>query len=66
MSLGKLAPPYPVSHCANVACERTLEDEGDAAYLFKDQDFDKLVVFCEDCAAYVELTEPVRFKLVAL
>ena len=64
--LGRLVPPYPVDHCANVDCERPLVTAEDAAYLYKDQDTGKLVVFCEDCSAHVELVAPVRFKLVAL
>jgi hypothetical protein len=61
--LGKLVPPYPQDHCANVDCDGPLDD---GAYLFKDQDSGKLVVFCDDCARHVELNHPLRFKLVAL
>ena len=64
--LGRLAPPYPYEHCASTTCDRQLRSAEDAAYLFKDQDSGKLVVFCEDCAAHVELNHAVRFRLVAL
>ncbi|MCA1571012.1 MAG: DUF3846 domain-containing protein [Chloroflexi bacterium] len=63
---GRLVPPYPVEHCAAADCQRPLRTREDAAYLYTDQDSGKLVVFCEDCAAHVELNHPLRFKLVAL
>lgn len=61
--LGKLEPPYPQDHCASASCGGLLDD---GAYLFKDQDSGKLVVFCDDCARHVELNHSLRFKLVAL
>lgn len=64
--LGKLVPPYPQNHCANVDCNRPLVTADDAAYLYKDQESSKLVIFCDDCARYVELNDPLRWKLVAL
>lgn len=64
--LGRLVAPYPVEHCAADDCLRPLREQDDAAYLYKDQNSGKLVVFCEDCAARVELNAPLRFKLIAL
>jgi hypothetical protein len=63
---GRLVPPYPVEHCANVTCQRPLRTADDAAFVYSDQDTGKLVVFCEDCAAHAELNAPLRFKLVGL
>jgi hypothetical protein len=65
-ALGKLAWPYPVEHCALTTCERPFKSEADAAYVYHDQDTGKMVVFCEDCSAHVELNHALRFKLVAL
>lgn len=66
MKLGCLVPPLPTDHCANVDCERALPAEGVDAFLFKDLGTGKLVVFCEDCATYVELNARTQFALVAL
>lgn len=68
-SLGRLAPPFAVNHCANVDCAhdpdlQAFNDHG--AYLYRDLDTDKLVVFCGDCARHAELNAGYRFKLVAL
>lgn len=63
---GKLAPPYPRPNCASATCGKTLSPETGGAYLFKDREGDKLVIFCEDCAAYVELNARQRFGLVEL
>lgn len=63
--LGKLVPPYPVEHCANAICLTSLAD-ADGAFLYRDLESDKLVVFCDDCARYAELSAGERFKLVAL
>lgn len=67
--LGALRPPWPVNHCANVDCPHdddtsTFNEHG--AYLYRDLDTDKLVVFCGDCARHAELNADDRFKLVAL
>lgn len=67
--LGKLRPPFPVNHCANANCPHdpdlaALNEHG--AFLYKDLDSDKLVVFCGDCARHAELNAGERFKLVAL
>jgi hypothetical protein len=64
-TLGKLVPPYPVEHCANSDCQRPLGPD-DGAYLFKNLTSEGLCVFCEDCAAYVELNARTTFALVAL
>lgn len=75
LTFGRLNEPYPVEHCANTDCERplTAEDcEGtswavpDGAYLYRDLSNGKLCVFCDDCARYVELSHPERFKVVPL
>lgn len=62
---GKLRPPYPVEHCASSDCGRVLT-ETPGAYLYRDLDTDKLVVFCDDCARFVELNQRMRFMLIAL
>lgn len=68
--LGKLQPPYPVTKCALVGCQKPLYvadgNRWEDAYLFKDLDTDKLVVFCEDTARWVELHHHQRFVLVPL
>lgn len=63
--LGKLRPPYPVAACANVE-HRNEEAWPDGAYLYRDLEGGKLVVFCGDCARHAELNAPERFKLVPL
>lgn len=68
--LGKVLPPYGgIEHCANVDCPHpdevaTLDQHG--AYLYRDLDSDKLLLFCGDCARHAELNAAERFKLVAL
>lgn len=66
--LGRLVPPLPVEHCANVDCVYTtreqLEEAG--AYLYRDLETGKLGVFCGDCARYSELSCRERFLPVAL
>jgi hypothetical protein len=64
--LGKLAWPYPVTDCGNGSHLNMHFGEGDDAYLYRDLEEDKLVVFCDDCARHVELNHAERFKLVAL
>lgn len=69
--LGKLQPPYPVDHCANVDCGKSFQYENSwrDAYLFTDLEStpaNKLVVFCEDCAREAELKWRHRFMLVPL
>lgn len=68
--LGRLVPPYPVEHCGNIDCPHgekrldLLHNEG--AYLYRDLETNKLVVFCGDCGRHAELNAGLRFKLVAL
>lgn len=67
--LGRLRTPFPVNHCSSASCPHPediacLNDHG--AYLYKDFDSGKLVVFCGDCARHVELNHSHRFRLVAL
>lgn len=64
-ALGKLVPPYPAKHCAAMDCHVELTEES-GAYLFRDIETGKLVVFCEATAGYVELNRSERWKLVAL
>lgn len=64
--LGKLAWPYPVRHCANVACVKPFESVEDEAYLYNSLASGKLVVFCDDCARHVELLDPPQFASVPL
>lgn len=62
--LGKLKPPYPVECCCNGDCRASLDD---GAFLHRDLETNKLVIFCEDCSLMVGLRpEPRRFVLVAL
>jgi hypothetical protein len=68
-ALGRLVPPYPVNRCLNADCPhdpdlQALNEHG--AYLYRDLDTNKLVVFCGDCGRHVELNASERFKLVAL
>lgn len=63
---GKLVPPYPYLDCASSSCCKPLAEETGGAYLFKDRDSGKLVVFCDDCAADIELNHRQRFGLVEL
>jgi cAMP phosphodiesterase len=58
-AFGRLRPPFPVNHCANEDCTH-------GAFLYRDLESDKLVVFCGDCARHAELNAGERFKLVAL
>ena len=63
---GRLMPDYGgVEVCALSTCQKPLGEEL-GAYLYKDLESNKLVVFCGDCARYVELNHDHRFKLVAL
>lgn len=67
--LGRLLAPYPVAHCANEDCKNdfnTCSEWEGGAYLYRDLDSDKLVVFCNDCARYAELNAGHRFKLISL
>lgn len=64
MSPGKLARPYPVERCASSECGAGLADRD--AYLYRDLESDKLVVFCGDCAPHIDLDHGLRFRLVAL
>ena len=67
--LGRVLAPYGgIEHCANIDCKRTL-DEDRGAYLYRDltkEGGTGLCVFCGDCALYVELECPDRFKLIML
>lgn len=69
--LGRLSQPFPVEFCANVDClhdgeSLALLDDSVGAYLFRDFNTGKLVVFCGDCCAEVELNARDRFMLIAL
>jgi hypothetical protein len=62
---GKLVPPYPVENCANADCPHGSLTDRDA-FLYRDQDDDTLVIFCDDCARHAEINAPLRFLLIAL
>jgi hypothetical protein len=65
---GKLKPPYPVERCAASECRRLLSDDV-GAFMFRDttkQNTGYLLVFCEGCAADIELNGPPTLRLVAL
>lgn len=63
---GKLKPPYPVKRCASITCADPTLTEETGAFLFTDMETQKLIVFCENCAAYVELHRSDRWRLVML
>lgn len=64
---GKVMPPYGgVERCVSASCRRVLSEDTGGAYLFKNRHSGKLCVFCEDCAAYVELNNREQFALVEL
>jgi hypothetical protein len=58
---GRLIRPFPFRHCANTACLSQLTE---SAYLFKQLTNGRLAVFCDDCAAHLELNCRERFALV--
>lgn len=65
--LGRVRPPYGgTTACALGSCRAELSEDAGGAYLYTDIESGKLVVFCADTAAYVELNHAERFKLVAL
>ena len=65
--LGRIRPPYGgVTRCAAQECESPELGEELGAYLFRDLETDKMLVFCGSCAAYVELHRQDRFLLIAL
>lgn len=64
-SYGELRFPIPVERCALDSCACLLTEDT-KAFLFRDLQSGKLVVFCEDTARYVELSHRDRFVLVAL
>lgn len=64
--LGRLVPPFPVDCCASSSCAAPVLTEETGAYLFTDLDTGRLIVFCEACAAYVELHRVDRWRLVLL
>lgn len=66
--LGKLLPPYGgIELCANSTCQERLgEEETDGAYMFKDLENGKLVIFCGKCAPIIELNNSDRFLLIPL
>jgi len=55
-----------VDCCASSSCAAPVLTEETGAYLFTDLDTGKLIVFCEACAAYVELHRVDRWRLVLL
>jgi hypothetical protein len=66
-ALGKLVPRYGgKTHCALDTCSKELSEDDGGAYLYTDLETGKLVVFCADTAAFVELNHRERFRLVAL
>lgn len=66
--LGKVLPPYGgVELCANSECQEKLSEEGtDGAFMFRDLETGKLVLFCGKCAPGIELNHTNRFLLIAL
>jgi hypothetical protein len=68
--LGRVLAPYGgAMRCANIDCPHpdevpSLDEYG--AYMYRDLDTNKLVIFCGDCARHAELNAGDRFKLVAL
>lgn len=65
--LGRLCPPYGgIERCAADICKSPQLGEEKGAYMYRDLEGGKLVIFCGDCARHVELNRPERFRLVAL
>lgn len=64
---GRVLAPYGgIERCAADICQSPELNEEAGAYMYRDLEGGKLVIFCGDCARYVELDHPERFKLVAL
>lgn len=57
---------FPRNTCTNSECGVTLTYEGTAAYLHKDRESGKLVVFCGSCHLTIGLEHALRFPVVAL
>jgi len=67
-SLGKLLPPYGgIERCASSTCQAELgEEKTGGAYMFRDIESGKLVIFCGKCAPGIELEHSHRFLLIPL
>lgn len=66
--LGKVLPPYGgIELCANSTCREKLdEEETQGAYMFRDLESGKMVIFCGKCAPLIELNHSNRFLLIPL
>lgn len=66
--LGKLLPPYGgIKLCANSTCQQELDEEKSAgAFMFRDLESGKMVIFCGQCAPGIELNHSTRFLLIPL
>lgn len=65
MSDGKLVSGYEGRLCAAEHCRVPLTAET-GAYLHKNRENDKLVMFCEACSVEVQMNHSLRLPLVAL
>jgi hypothetical protein len=64
---GRVLPPYGgIKNCAADICKDPPLNEEKGAYMYKDLETGKLVIFCGDCARHVELNHRERFLLVPL
>jgi len=57
---------FPRRTCTVGSCQVTLTYDGTAAYLHKDRETGKFVVFCGACSQNVSLNMALRFPLVVL
>lgn len=66
--LGKVLPPYGgIERCALSTCQEQLDEEKTAgAFMFRDLESGKLVLFCGKCAPGIELDHSQRFLLIPL
>lgn len=63
---GRLKPPYGGSeYCRNLSCGIALTEETEA-YLHKNRESGKLIVFCGECSRQAQLYDSLRLPLVAL
>ena len=63
--LGRLVPPYPRDTCTDADCGHPFTDDN-GAFMYRDLETGKLVIFCEATAADIELNYRDRFMLVPL
>lgn len=65
MTEGRLVSGFEGQHCASDACRIALTT-ATGAYLHKDREDGRLVLFCEACSEHVNLHASLRFPRIAL